>query len=471
MVAKVFITPFALNGNKTAIPDASQPGGEVSYDQGFGPDYERQLGVDPAAKNIEREDFNQAMYDTTLALREIQSGEGVSAFNASLAAAIGGYEKGAIIPRADGNGYWVNTVANNSANPTAAGVTWFPTDVYGSFTQALSNSSVAPSNNDAAYPTIILTGTVTANLSLILPAWVGKQWNIINRCTGNFTVTVRTAGTGVIVANGTNATVACTGANLELVDTTPALQAVIGDSRNTVMQITAATATGTFTADSLVVGTALNGPTFRLTNISRTINLATTGAGGMDTGAAPASGYVALYVIYNPTTNTSAMLATNVTAIAATEVYSGANMPAGFTMSALVSVVSTNGSGQFLPHILRDREIFIDVITVLNASSTQRASPFSLSIASAIPVSAKKFGGIVNISSTLAAVLNLSVGSTSLLLAQQGASTSGNQTVPGLTASFSNVPVNPVSPQTLYYTATVSAGTMTASIFISSYKI
>jgi hypothetical protein len=80
---------------------------------------------------------------------------------------------------------------------------------------------------------------------------------------------------------------------------------------------------------------------------NKTVNLATTGAGGMDSGAAPNNGFVAIYAIYNPTTGASALLARNATAAAQPTVYGGANMPAGYTASALISVWPTNASGQF----------------------------------------------------------------------------------------------------------------------------
>lgn len=58
MDQKFFIQPFAFAGDKTAIPDAVQPSGVVSFNQGYGFDYQRELGVDPDAKSIERDQMN-----------------------------------------------------------------------------------------------------------------------------------------------------------------------------------------------------------------------------------------------------------------------------------------------------------------------------------------------------------------------------------------------------------------------------
>lgn len=86
----------------------------------------------------------------------------------------------------------------------------------------------------------------------------------------------------------------------------------------------AASATVTFSGDQIVVGTSLSGLQYVLGSFSKTINLATTGAGDMDTGSAPASGYVALYAIYNPTSGASALLATNATSAKQHNVCGGA---------------------------------------------------------------------------------------------------------------------------------------------------
>ncbi|HFT8925801.1 TPA: hypothetical protein ACGS2M_002349, partial [Escherichia coli] len=57
------------------------------------------------------------------------------------------------------------------------------------------------------------------------------------------------------------------------------LTGIIGQSRNAAMRITAASSTATWTADELVVETAIGGTQYRLNNLSLSINLATTGAG------------------------------------------------------------------------------------------------------------------------------------------------------------------------------------------------
>jgi hypothetical protein len=56
---------FAGTGDRAAIPNDTQPSGSVSYEQGFGPDYQKDLATDPAAKPFPRDQYNQFCYDLT----------------------------------------------------------------------------------------------------------------------------------------------------------------------------------------------------------------------------------------------------------------------------------------------------------------------------------------------------------------------------------------------------------------------
>ncbi|HGU5938085.1 TPA: hypothetical protein ACM98N_004228, partial [Yersinia enterocolitica] len=157
---------------------------------------------------------------------------------------------------------------------------------------------------------------------------------------------LRTGNNFSEIAAAGSAAVAAALANLGLSDVAhlPQLTGVIGTSRNAKMSVAAASATATFTADELIVQAVLGGRQYKLASFNKTINLATTGAGGMDTGTVPANGFVALYAIYNPTTQISALLAVNASSVVAPEVYGGSNMPAGYMASALVSVLPTSSS-------------------------------------------------------------------------------------------------------------------------------
>ncbi|NKD22590.1 hypothetical protein HEQ76_20705, partial [Enterobacter asburiae] len=88
------------------------------------------------------------------------------------------------------------------------------------------------------------------------------------------------------------------------------LTGVVGAAINALMSVTAPSATATFTADELIVETG-TGTQYRLNAFSQAINLGTVGAGGMDTGTAPASGYLAIYALFNPTTGARCLIGVN----------------------------------------------------------------------------------------------------------------------------------------------------------------
>lgn len=176
--------------------------------------------------------------------------------------------------------------------------------------------------------------------------------------------------------------------------TVPQVAGVVGSVRNLRAGLTAAAATAAFTADEVIVESALGGIRYCLPSFNKTINLATTGAGGMDTGTAPVSGWVAIYAIYNPTTGTSAVLAANATAAAAPEVYGGANMPAGYTASALISILQTTAGSLLSTFRQFDREVYV----FLSVYSGAGAGTFtSLSIAGAVPRNAWRWKGNIAI--------------------------------------------------------------------------
>ncbi|CNB73114.1 hypothetical protein [Yersinia enterocolitica] len=168
----------------------------------------------------------------------------------------------------------------------------------------------------------------------------------------------------------------------------PQLTGIVGASRNAKMSIPAASVAATFTADELIVQTGWGGRQYKLSGFSRSINLSTTGSGGMDIGTAPATGYVALYAIYNPTSGATALLAVNATSAPAPEVYGGANMPAGYTASALISVWGTS-SGQFVVGHQIGRHIGI-ISNQLYSTAGSVLGYSGISLATAVPPNGKK---------------------------------------------------------------------------------
>lgn len=246
---------------------------------------------------------------------------------------------------------------------------------------------------------------------------------------------------------------------------------VVGSARNVKMAVSAASASATLTADEIILATALGGAPVRVGSFNQSINLATTGAGGMDTGSAPTSGFVAIYAIYNPSTKTSALLATNATSAAQGSVYGGANMPAGYAASGLVSVWPTDGTGKLKAGMQVDRQISFPFVLVLN-TTTPASSWTPLSLSSCVPLNAKAIGGSLSVANSTTAsqqstlyVASDSGGSGQMYVNYALTSASGG----GLVSPFSGLSLG--TAQTLYYQSAVTAGTGTFQINVSSYAI
>lgn len=241
---------------------------------------------------------------------------------------------------------------------------------------------------------------------------------------------------------------------------------VVGQARNLRASVTAAAATVTFTADEIIVETALGGLRYCLPNFNQTVNLATTGANGMDTGAAPVNGYVAIYAIYNPVTATSALLGVNATSAAAPTIYGGANMPSGYTASALISVLPTNGSGQIKVCSQIDRSISISPVQVfLGGSGGLSLTPFSLS--GAVPFNAVNVSGGLTNSSSMSSNCGLTIDSTTTSIDTQNVS----GTVVAGGAINGHFAIDVFVPQILYVSTTNTAGIPTYTVSIGRYSI
>lgn len=111
---KFFRIPFATAGDKTSVPDATDPSGYVSYQQGYGPDYQL-INTNPASKNIERAKMNDILYGITTAIGEIQA-SGVPDF---ITTALNGgtaysYAKESLVRWTDGYIYRSKVAANTS---------------------------------------------------------------------------------------------------------------------------------------------------------------------------------------------------------------------------------------------------------------------------------------------------------------------------------------------------------------------
>lgn len=476
--------PFGVNGQREVIEEDTTPGdNSASYNLGFPPItmiLKTAGGLPPKGQ-----DMNQVLFELSSLSRWSSSGA-LNAYDSAFSTSINGYPKGSQLTNSTFTGSWLNTVEGNTSNPESGVSTgWVPFKNNGvTAITGLAAANVTLTALQASNDRVTLAGVLTANINVVFPAWLSK-WIVTNNCTGNFTVTCKTAsGTGVAIPVGTTAVVFSDGTNITLNGPLMVQAAtnnnhavnlgqgnaqwspVVGASRNAKMSVTAASATATFTADQLTVTTGLSGQPYLLTSFNKTINLATTGAGGMDTGTVPAAGFVALYAIYNPTTQVSALLAVNTTSVLAPEVYGGANMPSGYTASALVSVWRT-ASSQFVIGYQADRKIALTSAIAINGN-TQQAAYTAIPLTAIVPVNAKTVSGTRGVTSTTsgASIYNNVASSSSGLSPQP---MSGGTVVANMdfSSAFLDLPI--VTAQTIYYAATASAGTMTMSVVVSGY--
>jgi hypothetical protein len=243
---------------------------------------------------------------------------------------------------------------------------------------------------------------------------------------------------------------------------------VVGSTRNAKMSVTTASATATFTADQIVVETALNGAALTLSSYSQSVNLGTTGAGGMDTGSAPNNGWVSLYAIAKAD-GTKNILACNETTSNA-EIYAGANMPSGYTYSALIAVRPTNGSGQFTTGYIIGRTFWHGTpVNVLNVSSGSSPTTYtSVTLTSAVPAKAHGLFGTVGPKTNNYSAWQLSTNSSGLIQQTLMLSpVSGAPTVDGFYDTTETFQFPLPTSQTMYYK--MQATTNDARMSINGY--
>jgi len=266
-------------------------------------------------------------------------------------------------------------------------------------------------------------------------------------------LTIGTAAGNVITLDGSAKLPAVDGSQLT------ALAASITLARGTKCSITAASASATFTADEvaaeLTVTGAPGGSSIKVASFSQAVNLATTGAGGMDTGTAPVSGYVAVYAIIKADGTKSALACA--VATSSGPVYTGANMPTGYIYSCLLGILPTNGSSQFKPGLLLDRKFSYQTAVSVFSGTTGPTVLTSQSISSGVPAAARAVDVILSSTTTgancLFAVAADATGTGAQAIATPGLGATANMpagiAASGAAATFKDVPI--ITAQTIFW--------------------
>jgi hypothetical protein len=320
--------------------------------------------------------------------------------------------------------------------------------------------------NDAAtgliYEVVYVTAISGVTLTVVrAQEGTGAQnWNI-----GDYAFCAPTSGTvATALGNPNNAFQVAPATQSQHAVQFGQLVANIGDRRNLLCDIPAASASATFTAESVVVGTAVGGLLSLVTNLNASINLGTVGAGGMDVSGLPATSSVAVYLIRNQVTGAVALLGQNASAVVPTSVYSGAAMPSGYTQSALLTILLVTSS-QFGSCYVQERHVTLNQI---NQVTTGSSSVSNVLLSLGVPYGAKAADLNVTFACSAVTNANFSIGGTSTgtlgTTSFQVAGGSGSGA-----AQIRKFFLRTI--QTVWYSITNSAGSPTTIISLVGYDI
>lgn len=212
--------PFA-NGDsgRVEVPATSVDATKASLLLGFPP--LTRTPPDSGGVPPRGEDFNGAM-NQVARIAWWQMGGGRFNYDAAFATDtnVNGYPQGGVLASSDQTGTWVSLIDNNTNNPDTVGTGWAPLSTYGVLAltgQTGGTTTLTPVQ--AMKRAITIAGTLTSNLTVVLPAWT-YNWQIANLTTGAFSLTVKTAaGSGTIIPQtGTPTPVAGDGTNIASAD-------------------------------------------------------------------------------------------------------------------------------------------------------------------------------------------------------------------------------------------------------------
>jgi len=159
-MAGYFEKPFAETGLKTAIPVDTTVDGSVSYEQGYGTDYEIDPVADPVnAKYPGLRDFNQLFFKISSNIKEWQE----QTFPAWISDKGDGspfsYSKDAIVTYTDGRAY-VSLVDLNTGEPTVDTSNWKLFEDFGS----ININSLDPKTTPVDADELVLSDSEDSNL-------------------------------------------------------------------------------------------------------------------------------------------------------------------------------------------------------------------------------------------------------------------------------------------------------------------
>lgn len=301
-MVKYYKVPFGSAGDRTTVPNDAQVDGTVSYEDGYGVDYSKPRATDPDAKTIERDQFNEILFDLTENIQQYQQ-NGYPEFITT--SDNGGtpysYSKNAIVKYNNGS-------TTEMYMSTANSNTTLPTDT-SKWIQVSNNSPFL--NKDQIFSGVntfsqTIVGSISGNAATATALATARNINGVS-FNGTADITV-TAAAGTLTGTTLNSSVV--GSSLTSVGT------LTGGATGTGFTVSLGSSTisgtlsgsngGTNNAFMQFSGPAASTKTYTLPNASCTI-LTTDSAVNVTQGGTGATSFTAYAVLCGGTTSTSAL--------------------------------------------------------------------------------------------------------------------------------------------------------------------
>lgn len=193
--------------NNVPLTPGSTPG-TASYQTGF-----TSVNMEPIASGGVPPfgaDFNGVIKNSTTAQIWQQCGY-MYPYDSGFAsnANINGYPANSVLMMGSGKGLWLNQADNNTTSPDATGSTgWLGLPAVGAYTITTTGGTTTPDPSVLGVTTLIVSGALASNATIVLPLAAGSRWIIANNTTGGFTLTIQgSSGAGVAITQGSALTV------------------------------------------------------------------------------------------------------------------------------------------------------------------------------------------------------------------------------------------------------------------------
>lgn len=346
-----FDTPFAEGGSLTPVPDGVQGDGSVSYEQGYGILYSTK--VESGGYNFPRTQHNQILHDVTAAIQQMQQNS-VPPFITTVMNGGTPFSYGQGVRVISGGVIYRSLVGSNTTTPPSSswsidGTAGIPESAQAAGTynpQGADLGSIIVRSNSGSAMSDTLPGTSGA----LAAAWwayitnadasgydsvgvgAGGSISVGNRPTANAFI-IAPGETWLVVSLGGGGYIAMRVGTATL--HTPPPQGAAKNLRGAWTSNTAAA----WTADSIVLYDA-NGNSRLITGFSQAIAAGATGIGGLSTGSVAANTWYAVYAAVNPASGTQGIFFD--------PSFTSPTNPAGYSYSALIGVIRTDGSTNIL---------------------------------------------------------------------------------------------------------------------------